>query len=134
MNFKEGNFLIVDDYQAVRDMIKKDLITLGFSGNLIEADSALKAVEMIKKVEDKVTIHFIISDWEMENGNGIDLLQYMRNTEKFKKTPFLMLSSVGKKEIVLAAIKAGVSDYLLKPWEKEQLESKIRICWNKTYN
>jgi PleD family two-component response regulator len=77
-------------------------------------------------------IQFIISDWEMADGHGIELLQYVRTMAVFKHIPFLMLTSLGKKELVLKAIQNGVSDFLLKPWEKDILESKLKSCLEKS--
>ncbi len=133
MDFREGNFLIIDDYQAVREMVKKDLKALGHKGLVMEAESGNDAIHKLQILNPNLPLHFVISDWEMENGNGIEVLKFMKTKERFKNIPFLMLSSVGKKEIVVLAIKAGVTDYLLKPWEKEQLEAKISTCWAKKY-
>lgn len=132
ITYKDVNFMIVDDYQAVRAMVKKDLREIGVKGMLYEASSAEEAIASLRDQYDLYRINFIVSDWEMEKGNGIDLLKYVRSQKKFEKIPFLMLTSLGKKELVLKAVTEGVTDYLLKPWDQAQILAKIENCWKKS--
>ena len=111
-SYKDVNFLIVDDYPAVRIVLKKDLTEIGVKGKIFEANSATEAINNLQDILASDGIGFIISDWEMENGNGIDLLKVIRTLKQTQSIPFLMLSSVGRKEVVLNAIKEGVTDYL----------------------
>jgi two-component system chemotaxis response regulator CheY len=130
-SYKDVNFLIVDDYPAVRIVLKKDLTEIGVKGKIFEANSATEAINNLQEILATDGIGFIISDWEMENGNGIDLLKVIRTLKQTQSIPFLMLSSVGRKEVVLNAVKEGVTDYLLKPWDQAQLTAKLENCWKK---
>ena len=132
LTYKEINYLIVDDYPTIRTLLKKDLLEIGIKGQIYEADSASMAMKLISEMHENSPIQFIISDWEMSDGHGIELLQYVRTMAVFKNIPFLMLTSFGKKELVLKAIQNGVSDFLLKPWEQDILESKLKFCLEKS--
>jgi two-component system chemotaxis response regulator CheY len=124
---KDINFLIVDDFYSIRKAVKKSLDELGFYGEKTEAESFTRATEVLTVS----LIDFIICDFEMPGGDGLNLLNFVRNSEQLRDLPFLMLSAVNDKARILAAINAGLSNYLLKPWENESLETKLNLCWDK---
>lgn len=121
------HFLVVDDYENIRNLLKSQLASFGFSENVSEADSVESAIEFLgsKKVD------FIISDWNMGAMTGLDFLNWARANDHFKDTPFLILTTENEQAKILSAIKAGVSNFLLKPWEEEDLSEKISLCWKK---
>jgi two-component system chemotaxis response regulator CheY len=112
--------LIVDDFSTMRRIVKNTLKQLQFD-NITEADDGTTALKLIR---DK---HFdlIISDWNMPNMKGIDLLKTIRADDRFKKTPFVMVTAESNKEAVVEAAKAGVSNYVVKPFTTEVLEKKL---------
>lgn len=118
---KKINVLVVDDFETMRRIIKSTLKKLGFL-NIIEAEDGKIA---FKKLE-KEKIGLIISDWIMPNMNGIEFLKAVRSDDRFKDTPFIMLTTEGKKQDVLEAISAGVSNYIVKPFNPETLNEKIK--------
>ncbi len=117
---KKMSILVVDDFATMRRIIRGVLKQLGFT-NIEEAEDGAVALSKLKKGEFK----FIISDWNMPNMQGIDLLKAVRADEKLKALPFLMVTAEAKKEEVIAAVQAGVSNYVIKPFTPDALESKI---------
>jgi two-component system chemotaxis response regulator CheY len=113
--------LVVDDFQTMRRIVKGVLKELGFT-NIVEADNGVSALEVLK--EEKVD--FIVSDWNMPEMTGIELLKTVRASEAWKDLPFLMVTAEGKSEQVLEAVKNRVNNYVIKPFTPATLEEKIR--------
>ncbi len=113
--------LVVDDFATMRRIIKGVLKQLGFS-NIIEAEDGTLALEELKKEE----IGLIVSDWNMPNMSGLDLLKAVRGDENLKGTPFIMVTAEGQKENVVEAVKAGVSNYIIKPFTPETFSEKLK--------
>ena len=124
---KNISILVVDDFATMRRIIRGVLKQLGFT-NVEEAEDGSAALAKLKGGDFK----FIISDWNMPNMLGIDLLKAVRSDDKLKNTPFLMVTAEAKKEEVLAAVQAGVSNYVIKPFTPDVLESKITAIFQKT--
>lgn len=118
--------LVVDDHQTMRQIVKKSLCELGFS-NVTEAVDGMDALSKLEK--DK--FGFIISDWNMPNMMGLDFLKAVRSNESFKGIPFLMVTAEAKKENVFEAAKAGVSQYIVKPFTVASLEEKMTSIFAK---
>lgn len=120
MNFNI-TILVVDDFESMRRIVKGTLKSIGFN-NFIEAGDGAAA---LKKLE-KQKVDLIISDWIMPNMNGLDFLKAVRASDKFKNTPFIMVTAEGQKGNVLEAINAGVSNYIVKPFTPETLSAKLK--------
>ena len=118
---KNINILVVDDFETMRRIVKTSLKKLGFL-NVIEAEDGKIA---LKKLE-KEKIGLIISDWIMPNMTGIEFLRAVRSDDRFKDTPFIMLTTEGKKQDVIEAVNAGVSNYIVKPFNPDTLNEKIK--------
>ncbi len=99
---------------------KKVLKEIGFT-NIIEADDGTSALEEIKK--NKVDL--ILSDRIMPNMDGLELLKTIRDSEEYKDVPFLMVTSEGQKHHVIEAVQEKVSNYIVKPFNHEELKDKI---------
>jgi len=121
---KDIRILVVDDFSTMRRIIRGVLKKLGFN-NIEEAEDGDVALAKLKAGE----FHFIISDWNMPNMRGIDLLKAVRSDDKLKALPFLMVTAEAKKEEVLAAMQAGVSQYMVKPFTPDALEGKIQAIF-----
>lgn len=117
---KNMRVLVVDDFSTMRRIIKNILRQLGFN-NIVEADDGSTAWEVLNK--DK--IDFIVSDWNMPELPGIDLLRKVRASEEFKDIPFLMVTAEGLQENIIEAVQAKVSNYIVKPFTAETLSQKI---------
>ncbi len=112
--------LVVDDFSTMRRIIKNILRQLGFN-NVVEADDGTTAWEVLNK--DK--IEFIISDWNMPQMTGIDLLRKVRASEEFGDLPFLMVTAEAQQENIIEAVQAKVSNYIVKPFTADVMKQKI---------
>lgn len=114
--------LVVDDMAAMRKILKTLLAQLGYR-NVDEAEDGKQALEILKQNPNKYGL--VITDWNMPNMTGIELVQAIRSDEQLKHLPILMVTAEAKKENVLMAIKAGVNNYIVKPFTAETLKEKI---------
>jgi two-component system, chemotaxis family, chemotaxis protein CheY len=113
--------LVVDDYQTMIRIIRNLLNQLGFK-NIEEAKDGRQALEKLNSGR----FGLVISDWNMEPMTGYELLQQVRASEKLKATPFIMVTAESKTENVIAAKKAGVNNYIVKPFNAETLKGKLK--------
>ncbi len=113
--------LVVDDFSTMRRIIKNTLRQIGFT-NIEEAEDGQKAYARL--IVEK--FDFIVSDWNMPNMTGIELLRKVRSTPQTKDIPFLMVTAEAKQENIVEAIKAGVSNYIVKPFNVATLDEKIK--------
>ncbi len=112
--------LIVDDYKTMLRIIRNLLRQLGFEN----VDEATDGSEALEKLRGK-SYELIISDWHMEPMSGMELLTEIRSDGKLKDTPFIMITAESKTETVISAKEAGVSNYIVKPFNAETLKSKL---------
>ena len=112
--------LIVDDYNTMVRIIRNLLRQLGFE----HIDDASDGAAAFAKMQDR-KYGLVISDWNMEPMTGYDLLQKVRANPEMSDTPFIMVTAESKTENVVAAKKAGVSNYIVKPFNAQTLKSKI---------
>ena len=121
------NILVVDDMAAMRKILKTLLAQLGYK-NVDEAEDGRQALEKLRQNPDKYGL--VITDWNMPNMTGIELVQAIRSDEKLKHLPVLMVTAEAKKENVLMAIKAGVNNYIVKPFTAETLKEKLEAIFS----
>ena len=112
--------LVVDDYKTMIRIIKNLLKQIGFS----DVDDASDGTEALAKLKEK-NYGLVISDWNMEPMTGYELLQKVRADESMKATPFIMVTAESKTDNVVAAKKAGVNNYIVKPFNAATLKTKI---------
>lgn len=117
---KRMRILVVDDFQTMRRIIINLLRQLGFT-NVVEAQDGRIALEKVK--DDKIDL--VISDWNMPNMTGLEFLKELRASEEYKSLPFIMVTAEGKKENVIAAVQAGVNNYVVKPFNAATLKEKL---------
>ncbi len=117
---KNLKILIVDDFATMRKVIRNLLKQGGFE-NVVEAEDGVAALKILQSQK----VDFIISDWNMPNMSGLDLLKTVRGDGELKELPFLMVTAEALKDNVVAAVKAGVSNYIVKPFTAEVLNEKI---------
>jgi two-component system chemotaxis response regulator CheY len=116
--------LIVDDYNTMVRIIRNLLRQLGFE----HIDDANDGSEAFAKMQQR-KYGLVISDWNMEGMTGYDLLQQVRANPELAATPFIMVTAESKTENVIAAKKAGVSNYIVKPFNAQTLKSKIETIF-----
>lgn len=119
-NPRNPQFLIVDDFSTMRRIIRGLLKEAGY----VDADEAEDGQVAYQKLQ---TGHFdcVITDINMPNMNGFELLEAIKEDEKLKSTPVLMITAEASKEDVIRAAKLGASAYIVKPFSKAVLEDKI---------
>lgn len=119
--------LVVDDYSTMVRIIRNLLRQLGFA----DVDDASDGVEAIAKMHAK-RYGLVISDWNMEPMTGFDLLRQVRSDPALSDTPFIMVTAESKTENVIAARKAGVNNYIVKPFNAQTLKAKIEAVFPET--
>ena len=112
--------LVVDDYSTMIRIIRNLLKQLGFEN----VDDASDGSAALAKMQTR-KYGLVISDWNMEPMTGYDLLREVRANPELSKTPFIMITAESKTENVIAAKKAGVSNYIVKPFNAETLKTKL---------
>ena len=117
---KNMKVLIVDDYRTMLRILRNLLRQLDFR-NVHEATDGCDALQKLKEGG----FGLVISDWNMEPMTGIQLLRAVRADEKMKHIPFIMVTAESKPENVIAAKQAGVSNYIVKPFNAETLRGKM---------
>jgi len=113
--------LIVDDYSTMLRILRNLLAQLDFN-NVVDANNGDEALQKLITAGD---IGLIISDWNMQPMTGLDLLKAVRSNAKLKHIPFIMVTAESKTENVVAAKQAGVSNYIVKPFNAETLKAKM---------
>lgn len=126
----ETHFLLVDDYENIRLLLSSQLTTLGMT-NISQAEDVDSAVAILESSKESNPVQFIISDWNMPGKNGLEFLKWARLNDSTKNTPFMILTTESEQAKILDAVQNGVSNFLLKPWQEEDLIEKIKICWDK---
>jgi len=117
---KNMPILIVDDYKTMLRIIRNLLKQLGFNN----VDEAIDGSSALQKLREKECA-LIISDWNMEPMSGLQLLKEVRADVKLKELPFIMITAESKSENVIAAKEAGVSNYIVKPFNAATLKGKL---------
>jgi two-component system chemotaxis response regulator CheY len=117
---KSINVLIVDDYRTMLRIIRNLLKQLDFN-NVEEATDGTEALAKLRAGN----FGLVISDWNMQPMTGLDLLKEVRADARLKDMPFIMITAESKTENVIAAKQAGVSNYIVKPFNAETLREKI---------
>lgn len=127
----ETKFLVVDDFATMRKIIKKVLSELGFK-NVEEADDGKTALPMLKSAAATgAPYQVVISDWNMPGLPGIELLKACRGDAQLKSVPFMMVTAESEQQNIIEAAKAGVSDYVVKPFNAATLKSKLENIYKK---
>ena len=113
--------LVVDDFATMRRILKNILKQIGFS-NIKEADDGKTALIELKKEQ----FDLVLCDWNMPEMSGLELLQKVRSDDELKDTPFVMVTAEAQKDNILEAVKAGVNNYVVKPFTAETIGEKLK--------
>jgi len=120
MGIQDTRFLVVDDFSTMRRILRNLLKELGFA-NVQEAADGVVALEKLRAQ----SFDFVVSDWNMPNMNGIELLQAIRADVNLKHLPVLMVTAEAKRENVIMAAKAGANGFVVKPFTASTLDEKL---------
>lgn len=121
MGIENTRFLVVDDFSTMRRIVRNLLKELGFT-NVQEAEDGVDALNKLRGAE----FDFVVSDWNMPNMTGIELLRNIRADAKLKHLPVLMVTAEAKKENIIEAAQAGASGYVVKPFTAATLDEKLK--------
>jgi two-component system, chemotaxis family, chemotaxis protein CheY len=114
-------FLIVDDFSTMRRIVRGLLKEIGYN-NAEEAEDGAVALNMLKNTK----FDFVVSDINMPNMNGFELLGHIKKDDSLKHLPVLMVTAEARKEDIVAAAQGGASGYIVKPFTKATLEEKVQ--------
>ena len=120
MSQENLKFLVVDDFSTMRRIVRNLLKELGFT-NVDEAEDGVVALAKLKAGG----FDFVVSDWNMPNMTGIELLRAIRADDTLKQLPVLMVTAEAKKENIVEAAQSGASGYVVKPFTAVTLDEKI---------
>jgi len=118
--------LVVDDFATMRRILKNILKQIGFS-NISEADDGKTALAELKKEK----FDLVLSDWNMPEMSGIELLREIRSDDELKDTPIVMVTAEAQKDNILEAVKAGVNNYVVKPFTAETIGEKLKKVFDR---
>lgn len=122
---KNMKILVVDDHSTMRRIVRGVLKRLGYS-NIDMAENGEEGLDKLRG--DK--FDFVVCDWNMPVMSGLDMLKAVRSDGELKNLPFLMVTAEAKKDSIVRAIEAGVSNYVVKPFTEEVLAEKIDGIFN----
>ncbi|MBD3651408.1 MAG: chemotaxis protein CheY [Alcanivorax sp.] len=123
---KGMSILVVDDFPTMRRIVRSLLKELGFT-NVEEAEDGQEALGKLKSGD----FEFVVSDWNMPNLDGLEMLKQIRADEAMKALPVLMVTAEAKKENIVAAAQAGANGYIVKPFTAATLEEKLNKIFEK---
>ena len=126
MSDPKMKFLVVDDFSTMRRIVRNLLKELGFT-NVADAEDGVIALQKIKASE----FDFVVTDWNMPNMTGIELLRAIRADAALKALPVLMITAEAKKENIIEAAQAGASGYIVKPFTAGTLSEKLNKIFEK---
>jgi two-component system chemotaxis response regulator CheY len=121
MGIEDTRFLVVDDFSTMRRIVRNLLKELGFL-HVQEAEDGVEALTKLRADQ----FDFVVSDWNMPNMTGIELLQAIRADQKLKHLPVLMVTAEAKKENIIMAAQAGANGYVVKPFTAAVLDEKLK--------
>ncbi|MCL2063701.1 MAG: response regulator [Candidatus Cloacimonetes bacterium] len=116
-------FLVVDDSPTMRRIVFNTLKRLGYN-EIEEAEHGAEALDKLKTIDG---INFVVTDWNMPVMDGLQLVQEIRGMAEYAKVPILMVTTRSVKDDIIEAMKAGVNNYIVKPFTPEVLKSKIDL-------
>ena len=119
-------FLVVDDFSTMRRIVRNLLKELGY----VDVDEAEDGVQALQKLRSE-KFDFVVSDWNMPNMDGLELLKTIRSDATLSSLPVLMVTAEAKKENIIAAAQAGASGYVVKPFTAATLDEKLAKIFEK---
>lgn len=127
----ETRILVIDDMPSIRDLVKNHLKAMGYK-NIQEASDGEEALRMLIQMNTPGnSIQLVISDWNMPNMKGIDLLKHVRMQSEWVNLPFVLLTSEAERDQVTEAVLSGASQYIVKPFSAKIFEDKLKTAFLK---
>ncbi|WP_048308601.1 chemotaxis response regulator CheY [Halomonas sp. PR-M31] len=123
---KNMSILVVDDFPTMRRIVRSLLKELGYT-NVDEAEDGQEGLSKLRSG----SFEFVVSDWNMPNLDGLEMLKQIRADDALKSLPVLMVTAEAKKENIIAAAQAGANGYVVKPFTAATLEEKLNKIFEK---
>jgi two-component system chemotaxis response regulator CheY len=123
---KNMKFLVVDDFSTMRRIIRNLLKELGFT-NVDEAEDGVAALNKLQSGR----FEFVVTDWNMPNMTGLELLKHIRDDPLIQHLPVLLVTAEAKRENIVAAAQSGANGYIVKPFTATTLEEKLNRIFEK---
>ena len=123
---KDSKILIVDDFSMMRKVVSNIMKELGYS-NFVEAEDGVVALDILRNNND---IKLVITDWHMPNLNGLDLLKQIRSDPDLSSLPVIMITAEALQQNIVAAIHAGVDNFIVKPFDAKMMKEKLNKVFN----
>ena len=121
------HIFILEDTGVFQRKLQADLKTMGFTGKITLTASVKEAlVHFVKEKPD-----FILSDWNLPDGTGINFLNMVREDEHYQDIPFVMITTVDEIDSILSAVESGADGYIIKPWDIKELKEKMAFAYSK---
>ena len=130
----DTRILVVDDMMTMRKIVMKNLKDIGLL-DVKEADDGAPAWDLIQKAHaEGKPFQLILCDWNMPKVKGIQLLKMVRQDERFKTTPFVLITAESEKSQVIEALQLGVSNYIVKPFTNDQIREKLETVYKNHFS
>lgn len=114
----------IEDMEQFRTELRKDLISIGFNPNKIyQVEDLMSFIKLVKNLKPDL----IICDWNLPDGTGFDLLKKIKGVPTLRDIPFVLCTTMDEINNILDAIAAGASEYVVKPWKRDELEKKLKV-------
>jgi len=121
------HIFILEDMRSIQEKIVTDLHKIGFTGRVTIASTLQEAMDKYKESKPQ----FILSDWNLPDGEGVTFLEEIRQSNEFKEIPFMMMTTVDDVGDILKAMGLGADGYIVKPWSLDDLKNNIPFAYNK---
>ena len=128
---KETNILVVDDSVNIRQIICENLRRLGFIKIETAGDANEAFGKLVSYAKGTSPFTLILSDMNMPGPSGLDFLKQVRESDVFKDIPFILITTESEKQAVIQAAMAGVSGYIVKPFNVDTLAKRLQEAWKK---
>lgn len=122
--------LILEDMTNVREQMVNDLKSIGIKGKILEAENVQQAIEHTQRGK----IDMIISDWNLPDGTGLEFLKQTKSNASIANIPFIMCTTMDEITNIMEAIEEGATEYIVKPWDVDELADKVLDSWGRVYN
>lgn len=130
----DTRILVIDDMPSIRELVKNTLKAMGYK-NLEEAGDGVEGLKQLIHLDKSpdTKIQLVISDWNMPNMTGVELLKQVRGTTEWRNLPFVLLTSEAERDQVTEAVLAGVSQYIVKPFSAKIFQDKLQSAFEKHF-
>jgi two-component system, chemotaxis family, chemotaxis protein CheY len=127
----KARFLVIDDFKTMRTLVKRSLAQMGYTEVDEAEDGAIGHALLTKSIVDGKPYACVISDWNMPNMTGLELLVKVRSHALLKSLPFVLVTAENEQSQVIEAAKAGVSNYITKPFSAADFQTKMQLVYQK---